>query len=41
MVWYDSHGLIQTLPVVHSGRSIEEDTTFYFSLCTRESEVDR
>jgi hypothetical protein len=39
MVCYDSHGLIQALLVVHSRTSIEEDTTFSFSLGTRESEV--
>jgi hypothetical protein len=39
MVSYDSHGLIQALLVVYSRTSIEEDTTFSFSLGTRESEV--
>jgi hypothetical protein len=41
MVWYDSHGLIQVMLVVHSHTSIEEETACSFSPGTRESEVDR
>jgi hypothetical protein len=41
MVWYDSHGLIQALLVVHSRTNIEGATPCSFSLGTRESEVYR
>lgn len=39
MVWYDSHGLLQLLLVAHSRTSIEEDTTFSFSLAHRKRGV--
>ena len=41
MIWYDSHGLLQILIVVHSRTNIEGDTTFSFAFGTRESEVYR
>ncbi len=39
MVCYNSHKLLMVLLAFLSRSSIEEDTTFSFSLCTQKSEV--